>query len=177
MNLKITTIILAILLLLSSCDESDSNSNVNIDNDGNGNIENNLTSEGVSYEVDGVLKTFEEAKVQANNPVAGFTIITLPSPIKLQLRMIPSETGSFKVGEGPSDFRLVDIWYWDDNNNQYIANKDRGDGTITLTEAGTLGQGGNYTGHAKGTFSCTVVDNEGNEIKITNGKFYAVSAF
>ncbi|GAB5464860.1 MAG: hypothetical protein Kapaf2KO_02960 [Candidatus Kapaibacteriales bacterium] len=175
--MKVAYIVLASFLafFLNSCDDSDSGTND--DGGDSGNIENNLTSEGASYEVDGELKTFDQAKVQANNPVAGFTIITLPDPISLQLRMIPSETGTYNVGEGPSDFRLVDIWYWDENNNQYLANKDKGSGTITLTEAGTLGEGADYSGHAKGTFSCTVVDQNGDEIKITNGKFFAVSAF
>lgn len=121
--------------------------------------------------------TNDSAKFQPNNPVVGFLIITLPDPISLQLRMIPSEVGIYKVCEGPSEFRLVDIWYWDENAVHYIADYSRGEGIINIMEAGTLGTGANYEGHIKGKFSCTVVNNNGEEIKITNGKFYAENQF
>jgi len=133
---------------------------------------NTLTSEGCRYKVDGVLQEHDIAKIQAHNPVEDYLILTLPSPIDLQLRMLENKTGTQHAGEGESQYRLVDVWYFA-NEMWYYANEDVGEAKITLTDIGTLNSPAEgYDGFIKGTFSATVVNEAGDSIEITDGVFY-----
>lgn len=123
---------------------------------------------GMTYVVDGVRYTNEVAPVLGETPVAGFMTITSPDSLGIQLRMLPNEVGTYKAGEGPSEYRLVDVWF-PHEGVRYDANADKGSATITLTEVGTMGWP--YQGDVAGTFSGTFVDAIGNEIKVTDGEF------
>ena len=122
---------------------------------------------GMTYTIDGETYVHETAPLMPQTPVADFMTITAPDSIGVQLRMLPYEVGSYKAGEGPSQWRLVDVWFGH-NGKRYIADGSRGSATITLTEVVSAP---NYEGQVKGTFSGTFVSEDGDSITVTNGKF------
>lgn len=151
-------------IFLVSCDESDDKDPVSQ----NHNIV--LDSPGASYYLDGNLIEVDSVLIQANAPVADYLIITLPLAHDFQLRMLPNATGTYNVGEGPNQFRLVDIWFRDSEGGWFYANDSVGSGFITLDDIGILTS--NYSGTIKGKFEGTVVNSEGEVHNITNGQFW-----
>lgn len=79
-----------------------------------------------------------------------------------QLRMIPiNQTGTYTCGQGPSSFRLVEMWLTFNTSTQYKADSTVGSCTIVVNQVGDV-----YSG----TFSATVVKNS-DSIAITDGVF------
>lgn len=124
---------------------------------------------GLSYDVNGKTFTHESAPVLGQTPVADYMTITAPNSAGIQLRMLPNEVGTYKIGEGPSQWRLVDVWF-PHEGKRYTAEKGKGSGTIKITKVGTMTMGG-YEGVVEGTFEGTFVAADGSEIKVTNGVF------
>lgn len=78
-----------------------------------------------------------------------------------RLRMLPiGQTGEFQCGQGPSDFRLVEMIVMV-SGATYRADKDGGSCTIQVTRADSL---------YEGTFSGSLVG-EGGTVSVTNGIF------
>ena len=123
---------------------------------------------GLTYVVNGQRFTNDVAPVLGETPVAGYMTITSPNSIGIQLRMLPNEKGTYKAGEGPSDYRLVDVWF-PHEGTRYDASKDKGSATIVLTEVGTMGWP--YVGEVAGTFEGTFVSADGSKIIVTDGEF------
>lgn len=124
---------------------------------------------GMSFKVDSELFVYDKAPLLAQTPVADFMTITAPDSTKIQLRMLPNEIGTYKAGEGPNSYRLVDVWFTF-NGVRYVADKDKGDATIELTEVGTM-LGSNYDGKVVGNFEGTFVSDSGESIIVKEGYF------
>jgi hypothetical protein len=84
-------------------------------------------------------------------------------PNSVQLRMIPiNQTGNFTCGEGPNSFRIVHIWFIDQNGVSYRAGEGQGDCSITVSQVGAV---------YEGTFSGRVVSDAGDTITLSDGSF------
>lgn len=123
---------------------------------------------GLTYVVDGERFTNQDILVMAQTPVPDYYTVTSPDALGIQLRMLPNELGIFEAGEGPSQYRLVDVWF-PHEGKRYDANKDVGSATIIITEVGT--NSWPYAGDVAGTFSGTFVASDGSSIEVTAGEF------
>lgn len=168
----IKIILVLVTLALISCAE-DSPTNDDNNGNGNGNGDNPLTESGLVYEVDGQQYKIEAAEVQSHNPVRDYLIIVAPSPLGIQLRMIPNEVGTYNHDDGDNEFRRYNVWFPHEGVT-YYADNDKGSSTITLTEVGTMTEdaGQSYNGSIKGSFSGVFVSNNGESIVVENGYFY-----
>lgn len=133
-----------------------------------------LDAPGFVYEVRGEQFSLDQVQVLGDTPVADFFTV-VGGPIGgTQLRMLPNAPGTYTVGEGPSAYRLVDIWFTH-GGKRYEANATQGSGTITLTTVGNMGAefgASHYQGLVQGSFSGTFVSADGSQIEVSNGLFY-----
>ena len=126
---------------------------------------------GMSYVVDGETFSFDTAQVMAQTPVPEFHTIIAPDATGIQLRTLQNEVGTYTIGEGPSSYRVVNVWFTHEGV-RYDADASKGSGTITLDSVGTV-NGADYEGAMTGTFEGTFVANDGSEIEVTDGVFNA----
>lgn len=168
MKNRLSYLVVVLIALLLGCDSSTS-SNEEENDKGN----NPLTEAGLTYEVNGQTFNIEGAEVQSHNPVRDYLIIVAPSPLGIQLRMIPNKTGTYKHDDGDNEFRRFNVWFPHEGVT-YYADNDKGSASITLTEIGTMTDqaGQTYNGSIKGSFSGTFVSDAGNSITVENGYFF-----
>ena len=125
---------------------------------------------------DGKEYTFKPAIVSSNTPVEGFLTV-MTNNAGLQLRMLPNKIGTYRAGEGPNEYRLVDVWYLS-KGKWYFANKDVGEAVINIKKVGVMPEGSgitSYDGSVEGSFFGTLVAEYGSEIIISNAYFKTVN--
>ncbi len=165
MKRVLSIVVLLFVLLLSSCSDNKSTDPSTETNP--------LTKEGFQYKIAGESFTSMDCKVLSHTPVRDYFTVISPDATGIQLRTLPDATGTYENTVGENEYRRYNVWF-KHGATTYFADNDRGIAKITLTEVGTMGEGGVYTGIVKGSFSGTFVANDKTEIVVTDGFFWAV---
>lgn len=159
--------LLLFALLLAGCSDDEST------NPTDGGSTYPLTKEGFQYKIDGAPFVSIDCKVLSHTPVRDYFTIVSPTSTGIQLRTLPDKVGTYENTVGDNEFRRFNVWFVS-GAKTYYADNDRGKAKITLTEVGTMGEGGTYTGVVKGSFSGTFVADDKTELVVTDGYFWAV---